>query len=487
MVKVPTPRPAEQSEDPRRSFVRTLPRDLSPKDAVILALARGIDLSESEVQSLRAEQAKSDADGGGWLPGSVRWHLLVFTLINVLLAAIDLVFSPSVLWFPWVTGIWGMGLIVHVFAAFELGSSKAKRARGTRRSRGDGNGSERRRRGSSEQAPGPAGELALSPTQPSEREPPPADAPVSSDAPTMAARAARGASDEAQTRLRSGSSSTRARAPEGQASLQAGQRVAGRFVIERALGAGGMGEVYLARDETLGEVVALKTIATALVTPSALDRFRREAQAARRITHPNVVRIHDIGQDGDLAFISMEYIEGVTLGSRIEQEAPLPLAEIQRIALELCAGLQAAHAAGVVHRDLKPYNVLVDRAGKARIIDFGLARLEAAGSLTATGAVMGTPEYMAPEQVLGKAVDVRTDVYALGCVLYHAIAGQPPFIRDSAVALGIAHCTEAPPPLTALRADVTAGWEALVMRALEKDPERRFESADAVCHALQAL
>jgi serine/threonine-protein kinase len=279
----------------------------------------------------------------------------------------------------------------------------------------------------------------------------------------------------------------RPRVPERHASLQPGQRVAGRFVIERALGAGGMGEVYLARDETLGEVVALKTIATALVTPSALDRFRREAQAARRITHPNVVRIHDIGQDGDLAFISMEYIEGVTLGRRIELDAPLPLAEIKRIALELCAGVQAAHAAGVVHRDLKPYNVLLDRAGHARIIDFGLARLEAAGSLTATGAVMGTPEYMAPEQVLGKAVDVRTDVYAIGCVLYHAIAGQPPFIRDSAVALGIAHCTEAPPPLSGMRADVNPGWEALVMRALEKDPGQRFESAEALGQALQAL
>jgi serine/threonine-protein kinase len=434
MAKVTPEQPVEQDEDPRGSFVRV--------------------------------QAKSDADGGGSLPVSVRWHLLMFTLLNGLLAAINLAFSPSVLWFMWVTGVWGIGLVVHAFAAFELRSSRANRTRGAERSRGDGDGSRRRRRASREQVPGAASELGLSPTLPSDRQPPAAaHAPVSGDAPTLA----------------------RAHLPERQGSLQPRQRVAGRFVIERALGAGGMGEVYLARDETLGEVVALKTIATTLVTPSALERFRREAQAARRITHPNVVRIHDIGQDGDLAFISMEYIEGVTLGRRIELDAPLPLAEIQRIGLELCAGLQAAHAAGVVHRDLKPYNVLLDRAGHARIIDFGLARLEAAGSLTATGAVMGTPEYMAPEQVLGKAVDVRTDVYALGCVLYHAIAGQPPFIRDSAVALGVAHCTEAPPPLSGLRADVTAGWEALVMRALEKDPGRRFESADALCDALRGL
>lgn len=385
---------------------------------------------------------------------ALRWHALVFALINGLLAAINLTFSPSVLWFLWVTGTWGIALVLHAFGALTSSSAPAESSRPSR--------SERR-------AAKAEAQLGSAPTRLSDVPP------ALSNAPTE--HAATRPSDVAPTLQHA----------ERQSSLQSGQRVADRFVIERALGAGGMGEVYVAYDSTLDEKVALKTIASAMVGAAAVDRFRREAQAARRITHPNVVRIHDIGQDGALSFISMEYVEGESLGQKIAREKTLSLADVKRIATELCSGLQAAHDAGVTHRDLKPDNVLLDRKGLVRVIDFGLARVEDHSGLTATGAVMGTPGYMAPEQVLGKSADARTDIYAMGCILYHALTGAPPFTRDSAIAVGFAHCYDTPAPASSLRAELAGDWEALVMRALSKEPDQRFQSASDLRDALAKL
>jgi len=389
---------------------------------------------------------------------ALRWHALVFVLLNGFLAAINLAVSPSVLWFLWVTGSWGIALTLHAFAALTGDEEQVREPRS-------------RRRSSREQVKESEPRAALSgaPTV-ATAEPPP-----SSSAPTEHATP------------RSANASPAPEQLQRQSTLQSGQRVAGRFVIERALGAGGMGEVYVAHDSTLDETVALKTIASSLVGTAAVDRFRREAQAARRITHPNVVRIHDIGQDGPLSFISMEYVEGQSLGARLDHEGSLPTAEVKRIALELCAGLQAAHDAGVTHRDLKPDNVLLDRSGKVRVIDFGLASVDTYTGLTATGAVMGTPGYMAPEQVLGKDADARTDIYAVGCILYHALAGVPPFSRDSAIAVGFAHCYDAPTSLVAHRTEIGTAWESLVMRTLAKDPDDRFQSANDLRDALDQL
>lgn len=386
---------------------------------------------------------------------ALRWHALVFTLINGFLAAINLAFSPSVLWFLWVTGSWGIALTLHAFGSLSVDPDEPSQARSRRRSlRGD----DARR-----------DEVSASPTATNAEPAPFSSAPTEHATPRSA-----GASPAPEQLQR-------------QSALQSGQRVAGRFVIERALGAGGMGEVYVAHDSTLDEKVALKTIASSLVGTAAVDRFRREAQAARRITHPNVVRIHDIGQDGPLSFISMEYVEGQSLGQRLEREGALPTAEVKRIALELCAGLAAAHAAGVTHRDLKPDNVLLDSHGKVRVIDFGLASVDSYTGLTATGAVMGTPGYMAPEQVLGKDADARTDIYAVGCILYHALAGVPPFARDSAIAVGFAHCYDAPTSLITHRTGIHADWEALVMRMLAKEPDARFQSATELSEALDQI
>lgn len=382
------------------------------------------------------------------LSTALRWHALVFALINGFLAAINLATTPSYLWFLWVIGAWGMGLVLHAFAVFSsTGSTSSADA---------------------------ADEQPL---------------PIAAPAPAVSLPPPSAASD-ASTQLRTdvGSAPTRLseRAPAG-ASLLPGQRVGERFVIERVLGAGGMGEVYLARDSVLDERVALKTVAASQLGPSALERFRREAQAARRITHPHVVRIHDIGQDGALCFISMEYIEGETLRQHVHRTGPLAGAEGQRIALQLCDAVEAAHAAGVIHRDLKPDNILIDRQGQVRVIDFGLARLEEKDGLTATGTVLGTPDYMAPEQLLGHPADARTDIYAMGCVLYYLVTGAPPFERASVMAVGLAHCQDAPKSLVESRVDLAKSWDALILRALEKSADRRFQSARELRAAISAV
>jgi serine/threonine-protein kinase len=265
--------------------------------------------------------------------------------------------------------------------------------------------------------------------------------------------------------------------PQATGVLGPGVRIADRFVIEGPLGSGAMGEVYLAYDETLDETVALKVLAgVTLADADAVERFRREATAARRITHPNVVRMHDIGVDRGVHFISMEYVRGESLRQRLDREVALDLDVIRDLAAQVCEALQAAHDAGVVHRDLKPDNILIDREGRARVIDFGVAKLPQARGMTATGVIMGTPEYMAPEQVLGKAVDGRADLYSLGAILFHLLAGSPPFKGENPIAVAYAQCNEPAPPLDEYR-DLPDAWTRLVSRALSKQPAERFDSA----------
>jgi hypothetical protein len=267
--------------------------------------------------------------------------------------------------------------------------------------------------------------------------------------------------------------------------IEPGAHVAGRFVVEEQLGAGGMGAVYRARDEQLGETVALKVIAGAgLLDPAAADRFRREASAARRISHANIVRIHDIGEEHGMLFLSMEYISGTSLAALIQRHGTLPFAQLRTIVSQICKGMQAAHEAGVVHRDLKPGNILIDEAQQVKIIDFGLARQPHLEGMTATGMILGTPEYMAPEQIRGRAVDPRTDIYALGAVMYHAMVGHPPFRGDSPISVGFAHCNEELDPPNAVKPDIPPAWSQLVVTAMAKDPSQRFDSADDLADAL---
>jgi serine/threonine protein kinase len=269
--------------------------------------------------------------------------------------------------------------------------------------------------------------------------------------------------------------------------LEPGQRLADRFVIQRALGTGGMGAVYLANDERLGESIALKIMhGMALLDPAAGDRLRREASAARRISHPNVVKIHDVGEDAGHVFLSMEYVEGQSLKELISRQRMLPLERIRSYLAEICIGLSAAHGQGVIHRDLKPANVIVTPDQRVKIIDFGLARIANLEGMTATGMLLGTPEYMAPEQIKGGHIDPRTDIYSLGALAYHAITGRPPFAGDNPISISLAHTTEQPIPPSRLRPGLSSEWDAFVLKALSKAKEDRFDSADAMREALPA-
>jgi len=250
--------------------------------------------------------------------------------------------------------------------------------------------------------------------------------------------------------------------------------------IERLLGRGGMGAVYLAHDEVLDDTVALKIIASAFAADEAalVDRFRREAAAARKVSSPNVIRIHDLGEARPgLLYLSMEYFPGRTLAEVITSRGLVPITDCVDYLGQICTGLAAAHDAGVIHRDLKPQNVLVGERNAVKLIDFGLAKATTGTGLTATGVLLGTPHYMSPEQVRGKNVDAASDLYSLGALAFHLVCGRPPFAGDNAIAIGFAHCTDAVPSPRALRSDVPATLDAMIVRALAKSPAERPRSA----------
>jgi serine/threonine-protein kinase len=257
--------------------------------------------------------------------------------------------------------------------------------------------------------------------------------------------------------------------------LQIGSKLADRYEIRELLGRGGMGAVYLADDSVLGEPIALKVVSASLsADPDAAERFKREASAARRVSSPNVIRIHDLGQTSDgLLYISMEYFPGDTLADVLASRGTLSLEDNRDILGQVCAGLEVAHAAGVTHRDLKPGNVIVDGRGTVKLIDFGLATASFFQGMTATGLSFGTPEYMSPEQVRGRATDARSDVYSLGALAYHTLTGRPPFSGDSAIAIGFAHCSHEPRPARELRNDIPEQLDAMILLALAKQPDAR--------------
>ena len=264
------------------------------------------------------------------------------------------------------------------------------------------------------------------------------------------------------------------------ATLEPGQVLAQRYRIQRLLGKGGMGAVYLADDEVLGELVALKIILSSFAADEAamVARFRREAAAARKVSSPSVIRIHDLGEARPgLLYLSMEYFAGRTLTEVIAQRGIVPLKDARDMLQQIAAGLEAAHQAGVIHRDLKPSNILVGERGMIKIIDFGLATTAFGDGLTATGAILGTPHYMAPEQVRGKPVDVRSDIYALGALAYHLVCGRPPFACDNPIAIGFAHISEPVVPPRQLRKDIPQALEDAILAALAKAPEDRPASA----------
>jgi beta-lactam-binding protein with PASTA domain/tRNA A-37 threonylcarbamoyl transferase component Bud32 len=254
----------------------------------------------------------------------------------------------------------------------------------------------------------------------------------------------------------------------------------GRYEILRQVARGGMAEVYLARDQLLDRPVALKVLFPELsVDRSFVERFRREAQAAANLSHPNVVSVYDWGEEDGVYFIVMEYVDGRPLSSIIRSEGSLLADRAATIGAEVAAALAFAHRSGVVHRDVKPGNVLIDVNGNVKVADFGIARAaNAKENLTQTGAVMGTATYFSPEQAQGFGVDPRSDVYSLGVVLYEMVTGHPPFAGDSPVSIAYKHVREQPVPPRQLNPAIPAAFEAIVLQAMAKDPNDRYASAE---------
>lgn len=271
--------------------------------------------------------------------------------------------------------------------------------------------------------------------------------------------------------------------------MMTAERLAGRYELVSLLGEGGMGRVYLARDSELDEIVALKTLSSDVANMSdAMDRFRREVKLARKVTHVNVARTYDIGEHDGLRFLTMEYIEGESLGDRIARSGALPFDLVMRVVRDAGAGLVAAHAAGVIHRDLKPDNVILAKDGRIVITDFGIARAYTDGNRDLTGGrPIGTPSYMAPEQVEGREADHRADIYALGELCFEALTGIPPFRGETIYAVAAARLIQPPPDPCALRRGAPAELGLAVTKAMAKDPAARFASVKDFLDALSGV
>jgi tRNA A-37 threonylcarbamoyl transferase component Bud32 len=287
---------------------------------------------------------------------------------------------------------------------------------------------------------------------------------------------------------------TRAKAelPEAaSAGRQAVTEVLGdRYEIVGKLGAGAFGEVYEANDIALGRKVAIKRIrldafAEGPELEEVKQRFVREAQTAAKLRHPNIVTIHDIAARGSSSFMVMELVEGQTLQALLRQKGRLPLGETLRILGQAASALDFAHAQGVVHRDVKPANLMIEPSGHVKVMDFGIAKGPSSGDITKTGAIMGTPNYMSPEQARGDKVDGRADLFSLGCILYECLSGRRPFVGDSLTGILMKILTEPPPPIDFGALSLPAPLGDVVRRALAKDPAERFPSGRALVEAAE--
>jgi tRNA A-37 threonylcarbamoyl transferase component Bud32 len=268
-----------------------------------------------------------------------------------------------------------------------------------------------------------------------------------------------------------------------------GRLLGERFKIVARLGAGAFGEVFRAHDSVLGRDVAVKRIKLdSFVEPAQLEdvkqRFLREAQVAARLRHPNIVTTHDIAST-PATFIVMELVEGRTLQALLAERGRLPLGETIELVAQAAAALDHAHANQVVHRDVKPANIMIEPGGHVKVMDFGIAKLETGANLTATGSIMGTPNYMSPEQARGQKVDARSDLFSLGCVLYECLTGQKPFQGASVSVILVKILTEEPPPVDVAATGLPVEAGAVLKRAMAKDPEARYPSGAALIAALR--
>ncbi|HEX3686054.1 MAG TPA: protein kinase [Gaiellaceae bacterium] len=265
-----------------------------------------------------------------------------------------------------------------------------------------------------------------------------------------------------------------------------GELIAERYELEELVGTGGMSSVYRAHDRLLERDVALKVLHEEYTADTDyVERFRREARSVAQLSHPNIVTVIDRGEQDDRQFIVFEYIPGENLKKLVQRVGPLPEEDAVRLALQIARALGFAHENGLVHRDVKPQNVLLNGDGQAKVTDFGIARsLDVKGGLTQTGTVMGTSDYIAPEQARGSRVDAQSDIYSLGAVLYELLTGEVPFPGDNFVAVAMRHINEPPPSVRERRPDVSPRLDAVIRRAMAKEPRDRFGSMDELCAEL---
>src|ERR687886_991361 len=258
-------------------------------------------------------------------------------------------------------------------------------------------------------------------------------------------------------------------------SSQVGTLLNARYRLDAQIGAGGMSTVYRAFDSNLERRVAIKLLHREMSGDSdQLERFRREARAVAQLSHPHIVGVIDAGEDEGRPYIVFEYVGGETLKERIRRMGRLPIDEAIAYAIEIARALGCAHSHGIVHRDIKPQNVLIDAEGSAKVTDFGIARSLEEEGLTADGRVLGTTDYVSPEQALGQGVDVRTDIYSLGVVLYEMLTGSVPFHGENQVSVAMKHVREAMPDVQRMRAQVSATLAAVLDRMTDKDLARRY-------------
>ena len=252
----------------------------------------------------------------------------------------------------------------------------------------------------------------------------------------------------------------------------------GRYRISRKLGAGGMADVYLAEDEELGRRVAIKILNDRHANDDQfVERFRREAKNAAGLSHPNIVSIYDRGEAEGTYYIAMEYLDGRSLKEMLVARGPMPIADAIAFTRQILNALRFAHKKGVVHRDIKPHNVMVDGDGRLKVTDFGIARA-GASQMTEAGAIVGTAQYLSPEQARGAAVDQRSDLYSIGVVLYEMLTGKVPFTGDTPVEIAMKHLSDAPRPPSTIRPEIPPDLDMIVLRALAKNPDDRFQTAD---------